>query len=525
MTSAEPLEERPKDRYIGKQINNLRITSCIGVGGFGAVYRAEHEKLGTPFAVKLLHLQHLDNHKLIQRFEREARTIAQLSHPHVIRVSDFGQMEDGSYYLVMDYLEGMPLNKAIEKGRHFSISEVQMMFEQICSALDYVHKKNIVHRDLKPENIFLEIDPHKKHFQVKILDFGIAGIAREPTLTGTGTVLGSPLYMSPEQIQGNTKDADARSDLYSLGVVLFQTLIGEPPFMAADLLGVLYKHVHDPIPKLQKLRPAVIWVPAVQKTIERVLAKEPETRFQDAESFAEALDKALEEQKASSPDLSLPHKQGAATIAQHDTIVPMQAPSSQSLLPSGQLSESLQLAVGSTKGRIITLFLVVLLLVGGWYVYAHLLSGPDKKEPSTPTKLTQKQPTPERPRLPALPQMPDLSRPTPQPQFPTPKPKGTVTIDAIPKDAELWRGDTLLGKVPQTQEGFPGETYSFSLKAKNHKSLEVHGIYPSQGRYVRVFRLPRVHKKRYVSKRKRRKRRVRRRPPPRRRVFEIDVFK
>ncbi len=399
MSSTESTADRRKDRYIGQQINHLRLTSCIGTGGFGAVYRAEHEKLGTAFAVKLLHLQHLDNDKLIQRFEREARTIAQLSHPHIIRVSDFGQTEDGSYYLVMDFLSGMPLNAAIERGQRFTTATLRTLFQQIGSALDYVHRKSIVHRDLKPENIFIEIDPHKKEHQAKILDFGIAGIAREPTLTGTGAVLGSPLYMSPEQIQGNTKEADARSDLYSLGIVLFQTLTGEAPFMAGDILGVLYKHIHDPVPLLHERRPAILWARELQAFLHRALAKQPEQRFQTAEDFTKALDLALAKQEALAPQATFPQRLTLEAISQQETILPAETPIHNpslprlSSLPNSHFVDSLQLQTPTkpSKMRYLVVVLFFLLAPVGWFGYMHFAA---PLPPNRPVQPLPPQPSP-----------------------------------------------------------------------------------------------------------------------------------
>lgn len=543
MSSTESTAERRKDRYIGQKINHLRLTDCIGKGGFGAVYRAEHEKLGTAFAVKLLHLQHLDNDKLIQRFEREARTIAQLSHPHIIRVSDFGQTEDGSYYLVMDFLSGTPLNAAIERGQRFTTATLRTLFQQISSALDYVHRKNIVHRDLKPENIFIEIDPHKKENQAKILDFGIAGIAREPTLTGTGAVLGSPLYMSPEQIQGNTKEADARSDLYSLGIVLFQTLTGEAPFLASDTLGVLYKHIHAPIPLLHERRPAIPWARELQAFLHRALAKQPEQRFQTAEDFAASLDLALAKQEALAPQATFPQRLTLEAISQQETILPTETPVRNlslprlSSLPSRPLVDSLQLQtpIKPSKMRYLVVALFFLLAPVGWFGYMHFAAPPPPNRSvrslppkpsltaSVPIKTAAKpalvlltkshhllrqtpplssslppQKNPLRPRPDVLSSLPKegrialangiLAYPAATPNLPAP----CLTITTQTEGAILWQGQQRIGPVPITLIGPAGSIYQLQLQAPHHAPQNLTGTLPQTDPVTQVVDLIRL---------------------------------
>jgi serine/threonine protein kinase len=258
----------------------FRITRLLGEGGMGAVYEAAHETLPRKFAIKILRpeLAHQDN--FIERFRREAIASARVEHPNVIYITDFGKTDDGSVYLVMEYLEGIGLDELIGRHTRLPVHRTLPILIQIADALDYAHRMNVIHRDLKPENILLtEMRGHKD--VVKILDFGIAKL-QEPefqnvALTMKGQVFGTAEYMSPEQATG--EPLDGRSDLYAVGCLAYEMLTGDPPFIGPPI-EVLRAHVRQaPLPPSTKLRGSQI-PPALDALVLRCLAKETAGRYQ-----------------------------------------------------------------------------------------------------------------------------------------------------------------------------------------------------------------------------------------------------
>ncbi len=263
------------------------IVKLIGSGGMGQVYLANHTALGSKVAIKILNSNVIgdDDEEAVDRFKREARATAAIDHVNAVRVFDFG-VEEGVFYLVLEFLDGESLRKRLARRKRFAISEVVTLVEQVCSVLEVMHRKGIVHRDLKPDNIFF----HKQEDRevVKVLDFGIAkvngGTLIEGRLTSTGALLGTPHYMSPEQCQG--MKLDGRSDLYSFGIIIYELLSGTLPFSAENTLSMLFKHVRDNPKPISEL------VPDLPLTLADVVMKEleknPNKRFQTAKEFAQA---------------------------------------------------------------------------------------------------------------------------------------------------------------------------------------------------------------------------------------------
>jgi serine/threonine-protein kinase len=266
-----------------------QLDVAIGSGGMGDIYRARRLHIGDTVAVKVLRPEVVDNAQSRQRFYREARAAAMLHHPNAVVIHDFGEDSDGTAYIVMELLEGQSLRHVlIEESTIAPLRAVEIV-RQSCAALEAAHRGGIVHRDIKPDNIML-VDAHGGVDHVKILDFGIAKLrdkaldtlSLEKNLTNVGTVIGTPHYMSPEQCQGES--ADSRSDIYSLGVVVYEMLTGVTPFVAKTPTGVAIKHVTEPPKPLTELRPELL--SAVEKVVLKALEKSPDARQQTALQFA-----------------------------------------------------------------------------------------------------------------------------------------------------------------------------------------------------------------------------------------------
>jgi serine/threonine-protein kinase len=283
-----------EDKFVGRTLpGGYHILDLISVGGMGRVYRAEQSVLGRTVAVKIIHPHLLSDENSALRFMTEARAASQLNHPNSIAVFDFGRTDDGQPYLVMEFLRGRDLAHVMFEDGPLSFSRIVDVLKQVLAALAEAHHLGIVHRDLKPENVVLEPMRRGGDF-VKVLDFGLAKLKQDtaaPNVTSPGIVCGTPDYMSPEQGRGDA--IDGRSDLYSLGVVLFQLLTGRLPFEAESPTQVVMMHLTIPVPDPRQVAPQRnIPIPLVE-VVYKALAKEPDFRFRDAHEFSEALHNAL----------------------------------------------------------------------------------------------------------------------------------------------------------------------------------------------------------------------------------------
>jgi len=271
----------------GQMLGPYRIINQIGKGGMANVYKAYQPSMDRYVAIKVLPSQLAESKEFVQRFHQEARIIANLEHPHILPVFDYGESE-GVAYFVMRYLDAGTLRDRMEAGRPLPMNEIDRIFTQLADALSYAHGRGIVHRDLKPANAL--IDSQGNLF---LTDFGIAKIleSASPRLTQTDAIMGTPAYISPEQAQ--SRPVDQRSDIYSLGIILYEMVTGSVPFVADTPLAVILKHVSDPLPLPSIIKPDIP-VP-IEQVILKALAKNPSDRFATAAEFAAAWKRALEQ--------------------------------------------------------------------------------------------------------------------------------------------------------------------------------------------------------------------------------------
>lgn len=331
---------------LGTQILNYRIVSLIGEGGMGNVYLAEHASLGRKAAIKVLAQQYANNPEIRARFKNEASTLSKLHHPNIVTLYDYVE-EDDRLCLVMEYVEGHNLDHYIANIRGPIPEAVALpLFDQVLSAFAYAHNMGVIHRDIKPSNIIITPDN-----RVKILDFGIAKLLEhtDHKLTRTGARMGTVLYMSPELVQG--KVVDLRSDIYSLGVTLFQMLSGNEPYDKTLPEFEVYNNiVHNPLPKVKEFYPMVS--NHVQDIIDKATKKNPDERFQNCDQFLAALHPT----KITKPGTEIVDD---ALIA--DPVPPTKVE------PEGKPKKKKQsrpLAV-----RLISLFLILTVLGGGYWLY------------------------------------------------------------------------------------------------------------------------------------------------------------
>ncbi len=422
---------------IGAVLGSYRITGALSAGGMGAVYRAQHEVLGRSAAIKLLRPELTANQELVQRFFIEAKAASAIHHPGIIEVFDFGYTDDGQAFIVMELLEGESLAARIEARGRLTELEVAQIGRGIAGALIAAHAKGIVHRDLKPDNVFLVPDPDVPSGErPKVLDFGIAKL-QEPVPTSarqtqTGVLMGTPLYMAPEQARA-AGEIDHRADLYSLGCILYELLVGEPPFVAQGAGEIIALQLFGKaVPPSERL---VEVSPELERTVMRLLEKEPTARFATAAELVEALGGTVGRLSA-----RLSAQQAAASRSHVVALVPTERATLDDR-PPARAPGKLPLIAGGIAVAIVGAVAIAIAMSGRG---KHPADAEDKTQPAPPPVMVQTAPPVQPVQTPPPVETPQTKQETLTPT-PTPTPKMKKVAPKTPKG-------------PHTDKGTPIET-------------------------------------------------------------------
>ena len=414
-----------KDPLLGRTLNErYLIKKRIGKGGFGVVYLVEHLKLGKKLAMKALFRSSQLNSKLVGRFEREAKATSRIGHPNIVDVVDYGEDEQAGYYFIMEYLEGRSLQAEIKDGAMKPIRAVRIA-QQIASALLATHQNGIIHRDLKPDNVMLMSHVGSHQDFVKVLDFGVAGLAGQSEeeeeaeggkLTAHGMVFGTPHYMSPEQAL--SPDVDQRSDIYAFGVLLYEMVTGQVPFDAPSTMELLTKHRDDVPERPSAVHPDALIPAGLEQVIMKCLAKAPERRWQSASEILERLE-AVESSILRGVPIVL------ARDAELDSslfMVPGKITAPEPVfLPPPRKKSPLPLAIGA---GLLGALVVGLLMFKPWVTK------------DAPPETADAQPTPEAVQPVPEPVTPEPEPVSPEPVAPEPTPAEPAPVEVEPTEVE-----------------------------------------------------------------------------------------
>ena len=435
--------EAPVDPLIGTILDGrYKIEGLLGEGGMGVVYRAKHTALGKSLAVKVLRAEVSKDTEIVTRFRQEAQSATAIGNEHIIDISDFGALPDGSTYFVMEFLDGVSLSGALDEQRPLPVSRTIHIAKQLCDALGAAHERGIVHRDLKPDNIYLVHRSSDNDF-VKVLDFGIAKVGGASSkLTRAGQVFGTPHYMSPEQCQG--AEIDQRTDIYALGIIFYEMSAGRVPFDADNLMGILTKHLYEQPTPIRDLPTSVDVNPELESVILKALAKKVENRYQ-----------SMAEMRADLERIEAGTATSAAMEAHERSAVSGRSDGAARTAMSVELGGEIP-GAGKSKMPLIVGGIAALALLGG---AAVMLGGAPKKNDAAAAAT------------PAV-----LAAPVPAPAVaPVPAPVvAKVKISSVPAGAEVYRNGALIGNTPfETVKPEGSEQASFELRLTNYVTKSV----------------------------------------------------
>ncbi len=446
--------QRRSDPYLGATIDGrYKVEAILGEGGMGVVYRCVHTIIGKKVAMKVLRADLARDAEVTERFLNEAKSASAIGNPHIIDISDFGQLPDGSTYFVMEFLTGSALSKAIESGP-VPVPRIIHIARQLAEGLSAAHAAGIVHRDLKPDNIILVERGGQKDF-VKILDFGIAKVSTsEGRLTRAGAVFGTPHYMAPEQAAG--APVDHRGDIYSFGVILYELASARVPFDADNFMGILTQHMYKaPVP-IRALVPQPQEVPpGLEAIVLKCLSKRPEHRYQSMEELLVDLEKLREGHVPDAVGEMMARSGGFNVPADYFQKAQMPA-----LVPATPAS----LAERPSRWPLIAGLVGSLAAVG--IVVAIFAKSGDSNATTTPvtehSAPAERQPGPE-----------PVSTTTGTQAEPAAAAAKQVMLAAEPLDAHVFRGDADLGASPVVIEVPTGQVVEVEIRRKGYKSESV----------------------------------------------------
>lgn len=370
----------------GKTVGGrYKIKSHIGTGGMATVYLAQDLILERPVAVKVLRLDFHTNEAAMRRFQREAQSATQLVHPNIVSVYDVGE-EDGTNYIVMEYVEGTDLKEYIRERGPLPPREAVRIMTQIVSAIELAHQNRIIHRDIKPQNILID-----REGNVKITDFGIAIALSETSLTQTNTLLGSVHYLSPEQARGGM--ATIRSDIYALGIVLYELLVGEVPFEGESAVSIALKHFQEPLPRISQMLPTV--PQSLENVVLKATAKEPLDRYSSCYEMLEDLQTCLNPERLHEPMFKPTAFSQETKVLQPIATgqIPRKIPATSKEVPEIQFDEEKKAVQEEPKKKKKKkwpwILLLLFIIIGAGTIYAFIQTSPkDVKVPDV-TNLTE----------------------------------------------------------------------------------------------------------------------------------------
>ncbi len=447
-TGGEPTAIGAGDRELaeGDVVGEYVIRDQIGKGGFGTVYRAQHPVIGKQVAIKVLSRRYSSDEGIVSRFVAEARAVNQIRHRNIIDIFSFGQLGDGRHYYVMEYLDGLPLDRHLNEQGVLRIESALPILRAIARALDAAHAKGIAHRDLKPENIVLSFDDEGQIYP-KLLDFGIAKLTSpdqdQVHRTGTGVPLGTPYYMSPEQCRG--RDVDHRTDIYSFGVLSFRLLTGDYPFHG-ELIEILHKHMHEDAPAASSINPAL--TTEIDHAIAWMLQKDPAQRPATVMSAVTALQG---ESTAPTPMFPTaisrkPPRSGRGVAQIADTLP--SSPGDTTPPVTGKVVGPDSITLAPARSRAPLWIALAVVMLGGAGTLAWTRFG-DRGAPAP----TATQPTVTPPPISAV--TPDAPAQAPiSPPVATPT-HVIITLLGAPEGADVKIGDKSVGVAPNTTESAP----------------------------------------------------------------------
>jgi serine/threonine protein kinase len=477
------------DLAAGQAVGEYRVEKKIGEGGFGAVYKAVHPLIGKAAAIKVLNRQYSSNPQMVSRFISEARAVNQIRHRNIIDIFAFGSLEDGRQYFVMELLEGMPLDTYLKEKGRLTPAEAIPILRSIARAIDAAHGAGIAHRDLKPENVFLTFDEDHGIFP-KLLDFGIAKLLDSNSTSGdspktrTGTPMGTPYYMSPEQSRG--KDVDQRTDIYSLGIMAHELLTGTLPFDGESMMDLLIKQIGSAPPPMSTVTPDI--PPALDAPVLQMLEKDPANR---PASLTAAIDQLAHIANENGYVVAMPAgaaaklpgrttgggiRSAATDLESMRTVQATSGPVTNTFLESHSDIPPLA-AKARSKMPFIALGGVVLVIGVGVFAFSKHRSA---VAPTTsPTQASSVVATASASSL-ALAAASVSSMPS-SATFA----KVNVTIKAVPEHAAVYAGDDRIGVAPGPIELESGKKVTLTFKADGYKSSDL-DVIPAENQPISI---------------------------------------